>query len=53
MLDGFGQEYNYILRNVGGTPVWFFSRDNAFFIEVPGQLHVTSRLDYVMVNRKD
>jgi hypothetical protein len=37
MLDGFGQEYNYVLRNVGGTPVWFYSLDTGYFIEVPGQ----------------
>jgi hypothetical protein len=52
MLDGGGQEFNYILRNVGGTPVWFFSRDTGFFIEVPGQKKVHGS-DYVMVNRKD
>jgi hypothetical protein len=52
MLDGAGQEYNYILRNVGGTPVWFYNLRNGFFIEVPDQPRVHGS-DYVMVNRKD
>jgi hypothetical protein len=41
MLDGFGQEYNYVLRNVDGHPVWFYSRDTGYFIEVPESVRWT------------
>jgi hypothetical protein len=52
MLDGAGQEYNYVLAEVCGTPVWFYSRGTGYFIEVPGQPAIHGS-DYVMVNRKD